>query len=107
MKLKCPVKFEFSCRFNFTASSSAQSLAFVMQHDRINWWLQYDPSNDVYGSDVCHNSLVVRFHNERGGKANRQMVSNGRQRIFDNQARFIQDYKRNRKRMSKGWRMVL
>jgi len=71
MKLKCPTQYGFSCRFNFEASGDAQSFALVIQHDRINWWLQHNYSNDMYGSDICFNSLVVGFSNDTQSKKQR------------------------------------
>lgn len=64
MKLKCPVRYGFRCRFLVTAPPESGNFAVVLQHDRMNWWLQHDHSHDVYGSDIARNSLVIGFRND-------------------------------------------
>lgn len=64
MKLKVPIRYGFDTRFNFAASPHAQSFAFVLQHDRINWWLHHTHANDPFGADICVNSLVIGIVNE-------------------------------------------
>eukprot|EP01083_Nonionella_stella_P291017 990308_1 len=63
MELKCPVQFGFNCRFNFVATPAADlEFAFVIQHDRINWWLPHRQKSDrTYGADICLNALVFGF----------------------------------------------
>ncbi|ETO24730.1 tubulin family protein, partial [Reticulomyxa filosa] len=59
MSKKVPILYGFECTFTVLASPHAQAFAFVVQHDRMDWWIEHE--NDIYGSDICNNALVLGF----------------------------------------------
>jgi hypothetical protein len=63
MHKKIPVEFGFSSKLMFNAHAQLESFVVVLEHDRIDWWLTHDHKRDLFGADICLNSICVGMQN--------------------------------------------